>query len=311
MIAYVNEREIYPDTQSGYRKRYSTSTVMIKIVDDILTACDEGKMTALVLLDFSKVFDLVNRSFLYAKFQYLNFSDSARQLIHSYVAGRKQYATIDDMKSYSLNLRKGVPEGSILGPLLFVLPHIYVKCILQRGYAALRNLYPIRLFLNVALRKKLCDSLVLRYANYGDVVYSSCLDQMAFRRLQMVQNSYVIVIYRLNRRSRCSWYVTKLGWVTVEHKRNLHKACLLQTILVNKIPSYLYEKVKYRYMQHNADARNKRTLSIIKHKTSTYVTKLSNGILSYIKNVSATNKTTRCIFFWARNRLIYEPERSS
>nr|CAI5840082.1 unnamed protein product [Callosobruchus analis] len=118
---YLIVREIYPLIQSGFRKDHSTSTALVNILDDLLKSCDEGRLSALVLLDFSKAFDLVDHRLLCAKLKYLNFSQAARALLETYLFDRKQYVLYENNKSDTLSLKKGVPQGSILGPLLFLL----------------------------------------------------------------------------------------------------------------------------------------------------------------------------------------------
>ncbi|VEN61176.1 unnamed protein product [Callosobruchus maculatus] len=118
---YLLERDIYPVTQSGYRKAHSSTTAMLKIVDDIIEAYDKGEATALVLLDFTKAFDLVDHKLLCAKLKYLNFSSKSRELISSYLEDRNQYVSLNNKNSEVGIIKKGVPQGSVLGPLLFIL----------------------------------------------------------------------------------------------------------------------------------------------------------------------------------------------
>lgn len=108
--------------QSGFRPKHSCSTAMAKILDDIRVQFDDGDLTLLCLLDFSKAFDLVNHGLLCKKLRQLfGFTDSAVRLMSSYLEGRSQRVRGRDTSSKSKAVASGVPQGSVLGPLLFSL----------------------------------------------------------------------------------------------------------------------------------------------------------------------------------------------
>lgn len=90
-------------------------------MDDIIEATDQGKSTTLILLDFSKAFDTIGHSLLCAKLHYYCFSNELSALIRSYLSNRTQFVRLNDETSQSKSVIKGVPQGSILGPLLFML----------------------------------------------------------------------------------------------------------------------------------------------------------------------------------------------
>ena len=106
--------------QSGFRKYHSTETALLKITDDIRLAMDRGLFTLLALLDFSKAFDTVIHKLLIKKLKRLGFSKLALAWIKSYLSGRKQCVSYDNLMSDFKTVTCGVPQGSILGPLLFI-----------------------------------------------------------------------------------------------------------------------------------------------------------------------------------------------
>lgn len=117
--AFLNEHNLLPETQSGFRAGYSCTTALTNILDDILTAIDTNKLTALVLLDFSKAFDTLNHKMLLSILHYVGISNDAISLFKNYLSDRTQVVQISNQKSDYRSVGSGVPQGSILGPLLY------------------------------------------------------------------------------------------------------------------------------------------------------------------------------------------------
>ena len=116
---HLNSYNILPVYQSGFRPGFSCTTALLNITDDIIEAADSGKATALVLIDYSKAFDRINHELLFAILHYIGFGTSAIALIRSYLGNRQQYVeTCNGVSSVSTQ-SCGVPQGSILGPILF------------------------------------------------------------------------------------------------------------------------------------------------------------------------------------------------
>ncbi|KAL9970328.1 hypothetical protein ACROYT_G022683 [Oculina patagonica] len=115
---------ILKDTVSAYRKGHSTTTALLAIKDDILRAMKRGEVTLAVLADFSKAFDTVAYEIVLKKLHLLGFSKSFLVWVTNYLTGRKQFVQIDDKASSTLDVRFGVPQGSVIGPVLF---NLYVN----------------------------------------------------------------------------------------------------------------------------------------------------------------------------------------
>ena len=118
---FVNQNNILPHIQSGFRKGFSCTTALLKVIDDVRRAQDKGMDTALVALDFTKAFDTLDPKILLIALEYWGFSKSALRLMGSYLNNRFQYVNINEQISEMRNVSTGVPQGSILGPLLFII----------------------------------------------------------------------------------------------------------------------------------------------------------------------------------------------
>ena len=119
IVDYIDQHQIYKQTQSGFRKRHSTETLLMKIRDDIVGAMNKGEITLAAFLDYSKAFDTVDYKTLITKLRKIGFSNKASLLMLSYLSDRKQFVQIDDKQSEQGTVQFGVPQGSILGPILF------------------------------------------------------------------------------------------------------------------------------------------------------------------------------------------------
>lgn len=83
---YVLQNNVIPSSQSGFRATYSTTTALWNVCDDILRNTDEGKVTCLLLLDYSKAFDTLDHEILCHKLRYLGFGDDALCLVSNYLS---------------------------------------------------------------------------------------------------------------------------------------------------------------------------------------------------------------------------------
>lgn len=118
--SYVHEKQLISEKQSGFRPKHSCVTALIDVSENIRREIDVGKVNFLVLLDHSKAFDTVNHDTLCMKIKhFFNFASTSTQLISSYLTDRTQSVCINNTTSNPLSLTRGVPQGSILGPLLF------------------------------------------------------------------------------------------------------------------------------------------------------------------------------------------------
>lgn len=118
---YLNEFDLLVKEQSGFREHHSCMSALTKMTENWLSEMDKGNLTGAVFLDFSKAFDLVNHEILIQKLQLYNFDYSSVHLLRSYLENRRQEVRLGKYTSNKTELIAGVPQGSVLGPLLFIL----------------------------------------------------------------------------------------------------------------------------------------------------------------------------------------------
>ena len=118
---YIDENTLLDPFQSAYRPRHSTETALVRIHDDILQALDLKNGVILVLLDLTAAFDTVDHGMLLRQLYSIGIRDSALAWVTSYLSDRTLAIKICHVVSRHQRLECGVPQGSVLGPLLFTI----------------------------------------------------------------------------------------------------------------------------------------------------------------------------------------------
>ena len=122
LIEYLDEHNLMPRLQSAYRRNHSTETALLRVVSDLLAAADNQRVTLLGLLDLSAAFDCVDHHILLQRLEStFGVRGAALSWISSFLLGRTQIVCFGGRLSSIGLLTCGVPQGSVLGPLLFLL----------------------------------------------------------------------------------------------------------------------------------------------------------------------------------------------
>ena len=133
MIDYLRDTGYLDNLQSAYKQSHSTTTALLNVIDDIYEALENTELTFLVLLDYSKAFDCANHRLILAKLKAAGLCDEALGWISSYLSGRSQKVVTGTGESGWEAIINGVPQGSVLGPLLFTVLVSDIKDAIKRG----------------------------------------------------------------------------------------------------------------------------------------------------------------------------------
>ena len=119
MYEYLTQSNILYKYQFGFRQNHSTTQALIEISDNLKESIDKKKTTCGIFLDLTKAFDTVNHKILLNKLFNYGIRETANKLFESYLTNRFQYVSIGVNQSELKLITCGVPQGSVLGPLLF------------------------------------------------------------------------------------------------------------------------------------------------------------------------------------------------
>jgi len=121
LIHFLKSHDILSTCQFGFKENSSTSDAILEFLDRLYGSLNRKELTIAVFLDFSKAFDTVSHDILLKKLDHMGIRGVVLEWFRSYLCGRKQYVNVSDCNSSSCDLYFGVPQGSVLGPTLFLL----------------------------------------------------------------------------------------------------------------------------------------------------------------------------------------------
>ena len=119
LCAFLINNTITYNLQFGFRQQYSTSHALINITENIRKALDDGNIGCGVFVDLQKAFDTVDHQILLAKLNHYGIRGVSNDWFKSYLSNRNQYVSINGFDSGLTTINCSVPQGSVLGPLLF------------------------------------------------------------------------------------------------------------------------------------------------------------------------------------------------
>ena len=118
---FLIEHKILENCQFGFRRGHSTSHGITHLHESIISSIEKKKICVALFIDLKSAFDTIDPEILFTKLEHYGIRGSALQLFVSYLSNRKQYIQCEDIKSRILLILCGVPQGSVLGPILFII----------------------------------------------------------------------------------------------------------------------------------------------------------------------------------------------
>ena len=376
IVYFLESNNLISRNQHAYRKGHSTVTSLSEVTNYVYKQMDNGNIVGMASLDLSKAFDSIDHSQLLQKLTDIGMGKSVVEWTKSYLSNRTQKTKFSSVTSETATVTSGVPQGSILGPILFIIftndlvtafsdqTHVVsyaddtqlietgktieevkeklertidiaqnwykknslmsnpakteiiifrtkkgkkhnisikveengeevelkpadcikvlgvhvdecleftkqVKHVQGKATAATKNLYRIRDLLPVKYKMMLYDGLIASHFNYADVIWGGCTKKNQ-QKLQTTQNFAMRTILGADRRSSATEALTKLRYLDLQNKRQVHEAVFAYKGVNETHPEEVTKKYKELMPKGNTRSATRQVLNYPKHKTALY-----------------------------------------
>ena len=133
---FIQKEKILNGTQFGFQKHKSYTDAVLHLIEALQENYDNLKISVAVFIDLAKAFNSISHEICVKKIEAYGFSESAVELFASFLKNRQQFVKINDVYSEWLETNHGVPQGTVLGPLVFLL---YINDFREKGTKKLRH----------------------------------------------------------------------------------------------------------------------------------------------------------------------------
>ena len=204
IMSHLCEHQILSEQQYGFRQGHSCETQLINVVEDVQRAFDQQKQVDLIMLDFQKAFDTVPHKRLLHKLKSYGIEGQTLKWISLWLTNRLQRVTVDGATSTWVQVKSGVPQGTVLGPLLFL---VYINdignnisstlrlfaddCLLYRVIDSLEDVYLLQQDLNLIANWCQCWQMRLNI--------NKCVTLQCYRSFSPLLTNYFIEGHTLER----------------------------------------------------------------------------------------------------------------
>jgi hypothetical protein len=222
--SFFDTCNIISDNQFGFRKSRDTTQATLKLLDAIVPSMGSKECTATVFLDFSKAFDTVDHVILLQKLSRYGVRGSSLRLLESYLSNRHHYVCIDNSTSATLQSEVGVPQGSCLGPLLYL---IYAN----------------------DLNYLIADILLILFADDTALVDRN----VNVKFLIFLMNTYLSKISDWCNFNKLAINIEKTKWILFSNKKTVVPKLMINFAEIERVKNYKYlgfmldDRLTYRY----------------------------------------------------------------
>uniref|UniRef100_A0A8C6KL48 Reverse transcriptase domain-containing protein n=1 Tax=Nothobranchius furzeri TaxID=105023 RepID=A0A8C6KL48_NOTFU len=243
LTAALDEQNIYDSFQSGFCRAHSTETALLRVSNDLLTHSDAGDCSVLVLLDLTAAFDTVDHHLLLERLRdWVGLSGSALEWFSSYLSEISFSVAVSKFRSSTTSLTHGVPQGSVLGPLLFLLYLLPLQHILSSFKGISYHLYADDIQLYISFKPHEMSKLQLLHTCL-DSIKTWMVGQLASHTKPSVRNLGVTFDPALTLDS----HVSSLVCSSFFHLRNVAKLSpiLSRSELETVLHSFISSRLDY------------------------------------------------------------------